>query len=177
MRVLLLDKRYQPIKIISWKKAMSLLVTGRAEAVVEYEDVWIRSTTKSFKLPSILKMLVGLAKKMTRKIPFSRANVFERDSYNCQYCGVKEISENLTFDHIIPRSRGTPDSVTSWINIATCCIPCNRKKANRTPEEAGMKLLKKPEVPRWTPQFALRLTADDPKEWFSWAYWNIPINA
>lgn len=166
-KTLLLDIGYQPVDIIGWRRAMELLIAGKAEIVDEYEDVSVNSVNKSFKLPSILRLIRSVAFRR-RKISFSRYNIFLRDNWTCQYCGSKHKSEDLTFDHVIPKSR---NSGKTWTNIVTACVPCNRKKANRTPKEAKMPLLKPPKEPRWTPQLTIRLKSDDPEEWRTYVYW------
>lgn len=172
MRVLLLDCSYTPVNIIAWQEAMVLLLQGKAEVVEEY-DFEVRSVDSSWRLPSILKLHKYYRKR--RHIKFSRLNVFYRDGWTCQYCGRKEATENLTFDHVIPRSRRTVESHRSWTNIVTACFPCNQKKANRTPREAGMKLLREPEKPQWTPAMTIRLKDSDPRCWRDFLYWNIEL--
>ncbi|TNE99822.1 MAG: HNH endonuclease [Deltaproteobacteria bacterium] len=163
MRTLLLDSTFFPVKIISWQKAMILLLTGRAEVVDEYDDFKIRSVTDSYNLPKILRLY---NKHLSSKsVKFSRMNVYWRDNFKCQYCYKKFPTSHLTFDHVMPVSRG---GGTSWQNVVTCCVRCNNKKANKTPQEAGMTLMKKPVMPKWSPQLCLRLKKDDPSEWTEW---------
>lgn len=85
-----------------------------------------------------------------KEVKFTRHNVFERDGYFCQYCGEKYDTAYLNLDHVIPKERG---GKTTWENVVCSCIRCNSKKGNRTPQEAGMKLLKKPKKPKWRPLF------------------------
>jgi 5-methylcytosine-specific restriction endonuclease McrA len=163
LRTLLLDSSYFPVRVINWQKAMILLISGRAEVVDEYSNIKIRSVTQSFQLPKVLRLFgMHQGSKMVR---FSRYNVFWRDQLTCQYCGHQDHSTNLTFDHVIPVSRGGP---TNWSNVVTCCKPCNMKKANRTPEEASIRLLKKPQRPKWTPHLCLKLKDNDPDDWLHW---------
>ncbi len=142
---------------------MVLLLTGRAELVEEYEDKTIRSVTQSYNLPRILRLFNR--HKSSKTVRFTRQNVFWRDSHRCQYCGLRLSSSDLTFDHVIPSSRGGP---TTWENIVSACHPCNTKKGSKTPKEAGLKLLKPPKEPKWTPEICLRLKSDDPDEWLNW---------
>lgn len=174
-KTLLLDSGFQPVKIISWMRAIELLLSGKAEVVEEYEDIPIRSVNLTLKLPSVLR-LVKTYKRRKDKVKFSRFNVFYRDDWTCQYCGEKKKTEELTFDHVIPRSRKTADSGKSWENIVTACYRCNYKKANRTPSEANMKLLRQPVKPLWTPQLVLKLKGSEPESWMSYIYWHIPMN-
>lgn len=172
-KTLVLDKSYQPVEIISWTEAITLLVLGKAEIVEEYEDVEIRSARLTFKLPSILRLLKSF--KQRKAVKFSRYNIFYRDKWKCQYCGDKKKSEDLTFDHVIPKSRKTPDSHKTWENIVAACISCNRRKGGRTPQEAGMKLLKKPVKPDWSPSMTIRLKENDPESWRNYIYWHVEL--
>lgn len=165
MKALLLDASYYPIQIIDWKRAMILFFTGRAEVVEHHSDVEINSTHESYKLPKVMR-LFGSFKNMSR-VKFNRSNVFYRDKHVCQYCGGKFKANELTFDHVMPKSRGGP---TNWKNIVTCCSTCNNKKAARTPEEWGHKLLKPPKEPKWTPMMALRLTKNELVLFSSWLF-------
>jgi 5-methylcytosine-specific restriction endonuclease McrA len=134
-QVLLLDPGYMPVDIIHWTKAMQLLVTGDAEIVEEYEDVEIRSVSQSYKLPSILRLVRSFRRRKTVK--FSRFNIFYRDGWTCQYCGEKKKSEELTFDHVTPKCARIESSKKSWKNIVSACVPCNRRKGGRLPEQVG----------------------------------------
>lgn len=146
---LLLNATYEPIKIISWKKAITLVFLGKAEMLERYDRV-IHTTSTTYALPSVLRLLNRV--RVPRKpVQFSRGNVYRRDGYTCQYCDVSFSPSELTFDHVMPRSRG---GETSWVNIVTSCKECNRIKGDRTPAEAGMPLVKTPREPRWSP-FAL----------------------
>ena len=169
-KVLILDKAYMPVDVVGWMKAMELLVSGKAEVVEEYEDVEIRSTSASWRLPCVMRLAKYFNKKRTVK--FSRFNVFFRDKWTCQYCGQKKPTEELTFDHVTPRCRKTPESFKSWENIVTACFPCNQRKAGRTPREAGMRLLREPYKPKWTPAMTIRLKASDPEAWRTYFYWH-----
>jgi len=143
---LLLNATYEPLSIVDWKKAITLVLLGKAE-IVEPQDRAVRSATRSHELPSVLR-LYARVKVPRRSVQFSRSNVYRRDSYQCQYCTRKYPVSMLTFDHVLPRSRG---GLTSWENIVTSCEECNRQKGDRTPLEAGMPLRSKPKEPRWWP--------------------------
>ena len=169
--VLLLNITYEPLKIINWKRAITLLLLGKVEVLEEYSRE-IRSVSFTIKLPSVVRLL-RLVKRPKSPVKFSRQNIYARDKYRCQYCGQKFSSEELTYDHVIPRSRG---GKTEWENIVTCCVDCNRRKGGRTPSEAGMKLIKKPEKPTWIP--ALRITIgfrEVPQSWRDYLYWNVEL--
>jgi len=169
--VLLLNITYEPLRIINWKKAITLMLLGKVEVLEEYGRE-IRSVSFTIKLPSVVRLL-RLVKRPKSPVKFSRQNIYARDKYRCQYCGQKFSSEELTYDHVVPRSRG---GKTEWENIVTCCVDCNRRKGGRTPSEAGMKLIKKPEKPTWIP--ALRITIgfrEVPQSWRDYLYWNVEL--
>lgn len=104
-------------------------------------------------------------------VPFTRANIYPRDGHRCQYCGVEFASEDLTFDHVVPSAQG---GRKTWDNIVTACMPCNREKDARTPEQAGMTLKRATKKPASTP--ALRVTVGlrrTPESWRNYLYWNM----
>ena len=109
--------------------------------MIEEYSKEVHSVTFSVKLPSILRLLKYVKVRKSRIVKFSRANIYARDKYTCQYCNTPFSTEELTFDHVIPVSRG---GTKSWENIVTACIDCNRRKGGLTPVEAGMKLIQKP---------------------------------
>lgn len=162
-KALLLDSSYYPIQILDWRKAMVLFFTGRAEVVEHHEKIKIRSTSDQFKLPKVMRLFCSF--KRLSRVKFNRANVFMRDKYRCQYCGGKFTREELTFDHVLPKSRG---GRTSWENIVTSCHACNNKKADRTPEECGFSLLKKPLEPKWNALMGLKLSRSEAMLWSTW---------
>ncbi len=177
MAVLLLDSTYEPLKIISWMKAMTLVITGDAEIVEESEHL-IRSASSEWKLPSVIRQMKKFKRK--GKVQFSRLNIYMRDAWICQYCREKKQVKELTFDHVLPRAQG---GVTSWTNIVTACRPCNSYKDDKTPEQAGMKLLKKPEEPKWLPAQMIIKMKVLPKQWATYidtrslAYWTTELES
>jgi 5-methylcytosine-specific restriction endonuclease McrA len=169
--VLVLNITYEPLKIVDWKKAITLLFLGKVEVLEEYGRE-IHSVSFSVKLPAVVRLL-KMVKRPKTPIKFSRQNIYARDKYRCQYCGDKFAPEDLTYDHVLPRSRG---GRTEWRNIVTCCVECNRRKGGRTPVEAGMKLIRKPSRPNWVP--ALRITLgvrEIPQSWRDYLYWNVEL--
>ncbi|CAM6003920.1 unnamed protein product [Sphagnum balticum] len=177
MAVLLLDSTYEPLKVISWMKAMTLVVTGDAEVVEESEHL-IRSASSEWKLPSVIRQFNKFKRK--GKVQFSRINIYMRDAWTCQYCKEKKQVKDLTFDHVLPRAQG---GKTSWTNIVTACRPCNSYKEDRTPEQAGMKLMRKPEEPKWLPaQMVIKMKVL-PKAWETYldtrslAYWTTELES
>jgi 5-methylcytosine-specific restriction endonuclease McrA len=140
-RVLILNQSYEPITVCSAKKAMILLVLMKADLVEIDKERAIRSVSKIFPYPSVIR-LATFVRFAHRKVELSRKNLHKRDGHKCQYCGKKNVE--LTIDHIIPKSRGGSDT---WENLVSACVSCNNKKGSRTPEEASMTLLAKPTRP------------------------------
>ncbi len=170
-QVLLLNITYEPLRVINWKKAITLLMLRKVEVLEEYGRE-IHSVSFAIKLPSVIRLL-NLVKRPKDPIKFSRQNIYSRDKYRCQYCGKRFPSEELTYDHVKPKYRG---GKTRWTNIVTCCIRCNRKKGGQTPREAGMKLVRKPSRPTWLP--ALKITIgfkQVPQSWRDYLYWNVEL--
>ena len=194
-RCLVLNKSWNPIGTVSLERAITLLFTvaqnGDPKARIidpssyqtfTWED-WSKlrpSATDEkiiganlyFRVPEII-ILSKYDKMPQRQVHFSRRNLFKRDGQTCQYCGGQPGSEELTIDHVLPRSQG---GVTSWENCVLACVTCNRKKANRTPSQAKMKLMKVPKKPHLK---ALKFDTLKPvKSWEAFlgaAYWNVNI--
>ncbi|MBW1766913.1 MAG: HNH endonuclease [Deltaproteobacteria bacterium] len=170
--VLLLNITYEPLRIINWKKAITLLCVGKVEVIEEYGRD-IHSVSFTIKLPSVVRLL-KMVKKPKNPVRFSRQNIYARDRYKCQYCGVRFSIEDLTYDHIIPKSRG---GKTEWKNIVTCCIDCNRRKGGQIPSEASMKLIRKPTRPTWVPVIRITIIGfrHIPQSWRDYLYWNVEL--
>jgi 5-methylcytosine-specific restriction endonuclease McrA len=162
MRTLLLNPWMSPHKIISWERAVVLVLLGKVDVLEEYEDE-IRSLSLSLRAPAVVRLRkAGVTTKQA--VRFSRINVYTRDGFRCQYCGERKSMRELNYDHVIPRVRG---GKTVWENIVTSCYACNDKKGSRTPEEARMTLRKKPFKPQnlpVTPVLALT-RAEMPDAW------------
>lgn len=143
MQTIILNADFTYLNIVSWQKAIKLLLLGKAEPIKVSEKV-INNCNKSYviKMPLILKLVRMVNNVYKNKVPYSRKNVYARDDFTCQYCGNKE---NLSIDHILPASRG---GKTNFENCVTSCIKCNTKlKGNKTPGEANMRLKKIPHTP------------------------------
>jgi 5-methylcytosine-specific restriction endonuclease McrA len=169
---LVLSQSYEPVKIVSWQRAITLLFLGKAEMIEEY-DRNVKTTSIVFKVPAVVRLLSAF-RRHKKPVKFSRINIYGRDKYTCQYCGTKHTIGELTYDHIVPRSRG---GKTTWTNIATCCEDCNCHKANRTPEQAGMKLLKVPVQPSATPVLVLAVSRESvPDAWRDYLYWTSELD-
>lgn len=166
-RTLLLSQSYEPIKVISWQRAITLLTLGKIEVVEEY-DREVRAVSVVLRTPAVVRLLRAF-RRHQKPVKFSRVNIYTRDKHRCQYCGCKAAVADLTYDHVVPRSQG---GQTTWTNIVTCCYECNRTKANRTPQQAGMRLLSEPVQPRWIPAVTIRLsTRSVPEAWQDYLYW------
>lgn len=162
-RALLLDKNYMALSLVPWKKAVRLMVKGKAEPVTGSGVVReIRGVTSSFNIPSIIRLLVVVPwRAHMGRMKFSRKNVVIRDNSQCQYCGIKLGKSSGTLDHVIPRSRG---GKTDYLNCVLCCKECNNSKGDKTPTEAGMKLLQKPKKPTFITLYRHHM-ANPPDEW------------
>ncbi len=164
-KVLLLSSENKPLRICSWKRALVLLIKGKArwdESIRNIEDMINIDNTL---IPRVIKLNYEVAVPPL-ELPFSKENIFARDEYTCQYCGRKFNAKELTLDHVYPKSRLGPDI---WENIVTCCKECNQYKADKTPKEAGMKLMKRPCRPKDYIKFEMQKYSDDSGYWEQWA--------
>lgn len=165
-RALVLNSSYQPVKLISWQKALCLWFQGKVE-ILEYHDASARSVKSSFKLPSVMRLKRYVTPRRTTRMKFSRENIYLRDNHTCQYCAQQYPLKELTLDHVVPASKfGRKE----WTNVVTACRTCNHRKANRTPLGAGMPLLNEPRIPsslpsRHTALFAEFISENMPTEW------------
>lgn len=170
--VLFLDAEWRPLRIEPWQRAIADFFLGKVEVIEYSRDRTIRGATRSYPMPSVVR-LVSHFKRERIRIKFSRLNINARDGFACQYCGARQMTEDLTFDHVVPRSRG---GRTTWENIVTCCAQCNVEKANRTPAEAGMALLSRPRKPRYLPAVQVKMGKNSiPEEWRP--YWSATLEA
>jgi 5-methylcytosine-specific restriction endonuclease McrA len=190
--VLVLNRVYQPVHVTSVRRAVSLLYQGVARAIDdEFRlldfDSWaelaaaseeaIHTPTRAIRVPRVV-VLVAHAHLPHHRVRFSRMNVYARDESACQYCGRRRARSELNLDHVIPRSRG---GSTSWENVVCSCVACNLRKGGRTPEEAGMRLLRQPSRPRWTAVFRAAARRALYRQWSPFlglvdaAYWNVEL--
>lgn len=146
---------FEPLNICSWKRAIVLIMKGKAEQI-ENNGKLINNTIP---VPSVIR-LTNYVMVPYRQIPLSRKNVLHRDNYVCQYCG--KSSSILTVDHIIPKSRGGRHY---WDNVVAACLRCNNKKGNKTPKEANMKLIKNPQIPSNKLRFEIAKYYNLQQEW------------
>ncbi|MGB8646252.1 MAG: HNH endonuclease [Anaerolineae bacterium] len=139
-----MNASYEPLNIVSVKRAVVLLLKEKAE-LVEAAQAMVRAERMMLSWPLVIRLVTFVPLPRRLPLPLSRRTVLARDMYTCQYCGGQPGRAELTIDHILPRSRG---GQTTWENVATACGACNRRKGNRTPEEANMRLLSAPARPR-----------------------------
>ena len=195
--VLVLNRLWQAVNICSARRALTLLFEGRAHVVVNSEDGSFRTFnftqwhdfsqqephhesihTVSFRIRIPKVILLAIFDRMPKKeVKFTRHNIFERDRNTCQYCGAVFERKDLNLDHVIPRDRGGP---TTWENIVCSCIVCNTRKANKTPSEVGMHLIRKPKRPKWRPFVQVNLGFQQHESWkhfLDMAYWNVELGS
>ena len=142
-KVLVLNQNYEPLNICTVKRAITLIYVGKAEMVISYDGDYLRAERVSYPKPSVVK-LMRYIRFRRKEIPLTKKNILRRDGYTCQYCGSKE--GPMTIDHVIPKRLGGEDS---WDNLVCACLECNNRKGDRIPEEADMKLLRKPRRPNY----------------------------
>jgi 5-methylcytosine-specific restriction endonuclease McrA len=162
---LVLNRSFRAVAVADWRRAVTLVYMGLAEALdeeltpydfaawiaassnwVEAPSGFVASPSARFAVPEVIR-LVRYDRVPHREVAFTRHNVFARDRHRCAYCGERRKTEELDLDHVIPRSRGGPHE---WTNVVTSCRPCNLRKADSLPDEAGMPLKTRPVKPRWT---------------------------
>ena len=193
--VLVLNRLWQAVNICSVRRALTLLFEGRAQVVLNSGDGAFQTfnfsqwhdfsqqqphpesvSTISFRIRIPRVILLVLFDRLPKKeVKFTRHNIFERDRNTCQYCGHIFDRKDLNLDHVIPRDRGGP---TTWENIVCSCIDCNTHKANRTPAEAGLHLIRKPKRPKWRPFVQINVGLhhhDSWKHFIDLAYWNVEL--
>jgi 5-methylcytosine-specific restriction endonuclease McrA len=148
-----------PQHTATWQKAIELQLSGKIDVLEVYEAT-VSSAGNRYELrPPLVIQLPAVARlrkadsPYKNRVKFSRVNMLARDGYRCCYCGERKTARELTYDHVMPRSRwkGPLHEMTSWKNVVMACKPCNRRKGDRTPREAGMKMHFKPYVPEKLP--------------------------
>jgi 5-methylcytosine-specific restriction endonuclease McrA len=139
--VLVLNATYEPINVCTVRRAVVLLLKEKAE-VIERAEFVLHSESCTIPRPMVIRLVTYVRiPRDTHRRKITRRAVFARDDWTCQYCGSRS---NLTVDHVVPRSKG---GESSWDNIVASCAPCNRRKGNALPRQAGMRLLKQPRTP------------------------------
>ncbi len=192
--VLVLNRLWQAIHVCTARRAFSLLCQGHAQVVHTDDgsfsthdfDSWrdiserqpdpqmVHTSRWRIRIPRVI-VLMFFERMPRQEVKFTRHNIFERDKCVCQYCGGHFDRKDLNLDHVFPRDRG---GAMTWENIVCSCIRCNTRKGNRTPDEARMKLIRKPERPKWRPFAHLTFGAEAHESWkhfVDFAYWNVEL--
>ncbi len=193
-RVLILNRSYQPVQVARVQRAFGLLYSGAAQALDENfqafdfkswselsaraHDDTISTSQLVLRVPRIL-VLQTYDKLPRTRVRFSRQNIYLRDNFTCQYCAKRFVRQKLNLDHVVPRSQG---GRTTWENVVCSCVRCNLTKGGRTPQQANMKLLKKPKRPSW--HSLMPILGQVPyKEWLPFidpvaaSYWNTELES
>jgi 5-methylcytosine-specific restriction endonuclease McrA len=160
-KVLILNQTFEPLQVCSARRAVVLLFAGKAERVEDTSRV-IRSPSTILLLPSVIRLHRFVRKPVQPSIAFNKKNILKRDAHTCQYCG-RNGGERMTIDHVIPRSQG---GRTAWENVVSACRACNLKKGNKSLEETGMRLLRRPMKP--VSVFYLGILAHASQRYESW---------
>lgn len=164
------DGRYQTYDFQSWREVSEARSRFRAP-----DDDFVRSVHFEMLVPRIIRLLAYDRLPKTR-VKFNRRNIFARDGNRCQYCGRRFATDELSLDHVLPRSRG---GGASWSNIVCACIRCNVRKGGRTPREANMRLIREPVQPKTSPSLRLKLSHRKYQSWKSFlddAYWSVELS-
>lgn len=154
--ILLHDGRYQAHDFTSWRAASQARLPSR-----DPDDDFVRTMTFEIQVPRVIRLL-GYDRLPRTRVKFNRRNLFARDGNRCQYCGKRFPAAELSLDHVMPRSRG---GGMDWENIVSACVRCNVRKGGRTPAEAGMKLIKAPVRPRSSPALGIKLANRKYESW------------
>lgn len=187
---LVLNRNWQPVSVAPVARALTMLWNESAR-VVDPEDyqlytwsdwanlapregeLYLQAVTFRLRVPEVLT-LNRYDRPRESAVTFSRRNLFKRDHVTCQYCGGRPGTSELTIDHVRPRSQG---GASTWDNCVLACVPCNARKANRTPDEAGMRLRRPPFRPSWRPHYASHgVRIESWAKFVSEAYWNVSLD-
>jgi 5-methylcytosine-specific restriction endonuclease McrA len=192
--VLVLNRLWQAINVCTAERALTLLYSGHAQVVCENDgnfntfsfhewcdfsdqydgDEIVNTISFRIRIPRVI-LLLFFDRLPNKEVKFTRQNVFERDKNICQYCGHKFDRKDLNIDHVVPRHRG---GLTAWTNVVCSCVDCNRRKGSRSPEEARMRLIRKPKKPRWRPFVEVQFVKTADHSWrhfLDLAYWNVEL--
>lgn len=159
-RTLVLGPNYRARQVVSWETAIKLKYEGLVDVLVEYEES-VSSPSVTWKIPAVVR-LKKLTRERRRGVRYSRVAVYVRDGWRCQYCGRACTYRQATRDHVVPRARG---GETTFSNTVLACPGCNTKKADKSCDEAGMRPMKVPAVPKELPEAHLLVKGELPPEW------------
>ena len=187
---LVLNRNWQPVNVASVARAITLVFSAHARVVepndfqlYDWEDwaklepasgePFIQAVSLRLRVPEVIS-LVKFDRLPSTHVAFNRRNIFKRDRHTCQYCGERPAPDELTIDHIMPRSQG---GLSSWTNCVLACMDCNHRKANRTPDQAGLRLRRIPIHPSWNPIYWRNSKRIDSwQKFISDAYWNAELD-
>ncbi|MFO1054172.1 MAG: HNH endonuclease [Planctomycetota bacterium] len=175
---LVLNRSWVPVHVTAVRRAVGMVFRGIAQVVDHHSltlqdfQAWltspcestqrtIRTAVRHVSAPEVVQLCM-YDRIPTFEAPFTRASLFRRDDHRCQYCGVRPAHSQLTVDHVVPRSRG---GRTSWDNCVVACVRCNARKGDRPLPIPGIRLLRNPRAPRWSPHLNVR-PSDWPGSWF-----------
>jgi 5-methylcytosine-specific restriction endonuclease McrA len=188
---LVLNRNWQPVNVATVARALVLLWNESAR-VVDPDDYrlyswadwsalklrdgepWIQAIRQRLRVPEVI-VLAGYDRVPSAAVSFSRRNIFKRDHWTCQYCGCQPGGDDLSIDHVVPRSQG---GTSTWENCVLACVACNKRKADRTPRQAGLKLRKEPVRPTWKPLYARHeARIESWSKFISETYWNVTLDS
>jgi 5-methylcytosine-specific restriction endonuclease McrA len=164
------DGQYATYDFSSWREVSEY----RAQFFREEDDDWLRTVNCEIQVPRVIR-LIGYEKLPKQTVKFNRRNIFARDNNQCQYCGKKFPIAELSLDHVVPRSQA---GASTWENIVCACLACNVRKGGRTPRQAHMSLIRKPEKPKRSPMLNLKLSHKKYQSWRTFldnAYWSVEL--
>ena len=186
---LVLNRNWQPVNITSVARSLTMVFAGNARVVdpdtfqlFDWDDwsrvtpgngePFVRAVSQRFCVPEVIS-LVTFDRLPKASVTFSRRNIFKRDKFTCQYCGAQPRQEELTIDHVVPRAQG---GQSTWENCVLACVSCNHHKADRTPDQARMRMRKTPARPNWNPAYSRHtVRVDSWRKFISDAYWNVEL--
>jgi 5-methylcytosine-specific restriction endonuclease McrA len=157
--VLVLNENYEPLNVCNARRAVVLVDRGKAEVLEHADGRVLHTSSQIIQLPSVIR-LVYLIRRPRPQRKLTRKELFLRDRYTCQYCGRE--TRDLTIDHVVPRYKGGRHS---WDNLVSACRACNHRKANKTPDEARMRLLSVPQAPRTSSYYVVAQYIQNRGEW------------
>jgi 5-methylcytosine-specific restriction endonuclease McrA len=164
------DGQFTTYDFATWREVSEF----RARHFRQEDDDWVRTVSSDIQVPRVIR-LIDYDRLPKQTVKFNRRNIFARDNNQCQYCGRKFPTSELSLDHVVPRSQR---GASTWENIVCACVKCNVKKGGRTPKESGMHLIRKPEKPKRSPMLNLKLTNRKYQSWKTFldnAYWSVEL--
>lgn len=187
---LVLNRNWQPVNVATVARALTLLWNETARVVdpADYRtydwsdwsrlaprdgEEFIQAVRLRLRVPEVVT-LVGYDRLPVAAVTFSRRNIFKRDHYTCQYCGRQPGVDELTIDHVVPRAQG---GASRWDNCVLACVECNKHKADRTPDQAKMRLKRPPTQPDWKPHYVHDVRIASWSKFLSEAYWTAELKA